>query len=265
MHYVKTKRNKTDICSICKTVAPLTWDHVPPKGSIELAPMEMETVFQVFTGNQKDRKLRESQNGVKFRTICKACNDKLGQTYDPIINEFAVSVGRYVKSVLKFPAIIHHKTKPVALIRGILGHLLAAKAEFDEVVFDESVRKFVFDETVPIPDDIYVYYWLYPYSQVIIMRDFVMPARRGDFGEVGFFQTLKYFPIAYLVTDRKQYEKLFELTQYRNLGTYDEVDLLLQLDRTEHPHWPEIVDAGNILFGGQSVISSVSAKPRRIM
>ena len=196
MHYVKTKRNKIDTCNICKQVTHLSWDHVLPQGSIEVAPMEMETVFQIFAGDRKDRKLRKSQNGVKFRTICESCNERLGHKYDPIIKEFAFSVGRYLKAVLTFPKIIHHKTKPVALIRGILGHLLAAKAEYDKVVFDEKVRTFLFDETAVIPDEIHVYYWLYPYPQVIIMNDFVMPARRGDFGEVGLFHTLKYFPVA---------------------------------------------------------------------
>lgn len=263
MHYVKTKRNKVDICNICKNVTSLSWDHVPPKGSIELAPMEMETIFQVFTGKRKDRKLRESQNGVKFRTICKNCNEKIGQRYDPIIKEFAISVGQYLKSVLKFPPVIHHKTKPVALVRGILGHLLAAKVDYDQVVFDEKVRAFLLDETLAIPDGINVHYWLYPYTQIIIMRDFVMPARRGNFSEVGCFHTLKYFPVAYLVSDRKQYEGLLNLTQYRHMNTYDEAEIPIHLDRTEHPYWPEIVDKGNIIFGGQSILSSVSAAPRK--
>lgn len=262
MHYAKTKREKSGRCNICALEKNLSWDHVPPKGGIELTSMEMETLFQVFAGDRDNRKISESQNGVKFRSICKECNELLGHTYDPVINEFAISVGRYIKSGLSFPQTVSHKTRPVALMRGLLGHLLAAKADFEEVLFDVQVRDFFFDITAPIPEQIHIYYWLYPYSQIVIMRDFVMPAIRGNFDEMGFFHVLKYLPIAYLFSDKKSYEGLFELTQYRNLSLEDEIDIPIQLDRVEHQYWPEMVDEGNILVGGRSIRSSISASPR---
>lgn len=222
----------------------------------------METVLQVLAGDPNNKKLSESQNGVKFRSICSDCNSLLGHSYDPTINEFASSVGRYIKSGLQFPSIINHKTRPAVLMRGILGHLIAAKADFDEVVFDVQVRNFFFDTSKPIPEQIHIFYWLYPYSQIVIMRDIVMPAVRGNFDDMGFFHILKYFPMAFLITDKNNYENLFELTQYRNLSLTDEVEIPIQLDRVEHPYWPEIVDDGNILVGCSSVKSSVSARPR---
>ncbi|MGE0156174.1 MAG: hypothetical protein AB7T17_04015 [Geobacter sp.] len=262
MYYVKTKREKSGKCNLCTRDADLSWDHVPPKGGIELTPVEMETVFQVFSGDPKKRKLSESQNGVKFRSICQECNSLLGHTYDPIINEFAISVGRYINSGLQFPQVVSHKTRPAALMRGILGHLIAAKADFEEVLFDVQVRDFFFDTTLPIPEQIHIFYWLYPYSQIVVMRDFVMPAVRGNFNDMGFFQVLKYFPVAFLITDKKSYGGLLELTQYRNLSLTDEVEIPIQLDRIEHPYWPEMVDEGNILVGGKSLQSSISARPR---
>jgi hypothetical protein len=262
VYYVKTKREKIGKCNICTKQKTLSWDHVPPKGGIELTPVEMETVLQVLVENPEKQKLSESQNGVKYRTICKECNELLGRKYDPVINEFAISVGRYLKSVLHFPRRIHHKTRLAALMRGLLGHLLAAKAEFDEVIFDQKVREFFFDFRKPIPEEIHIFYWLYPYKQVVIMRDFAMPAVRGNFDDIGFFHTLKYFPIGYLVCDKPQYEGLFAITEYRNLSIDEEVEIPIQLDRTEHPYWPEIVDEGNALFGGQSLTSSIFARPR---
>lgn len=262
MHYVKVKREKFGKCNICASDKPLSWDHVPPKGSIELAHMEMETLLQVFTGDPKKRYLSESQNGVKYRSICRECNELLGHTYDPIIREFACSVGRYIRTNLQFPPVIHHRTRPTALMRGILGHLLASKADFDEVLTDVQIRSFFFDVRKTIPNEIHIYYWLYPYSQIVIIRDFVMPAVRGNFGEFGFFHVLKYFPIAYLISDKPKYENLFELSRYRHLPLEEEIDIPIQLDRIEHPYWPEIVDDGNFIAGGQSITSSISAKPR---
>ncbi|GAG98784.1 unnamed protein product, partial [marine sediment metagenome] len=179
--------------------------------------MEMENLLHVFTRTDETKKIRESQNGLKFRTICKECNEFLGQKYDPVVNEFALSVGRYLKSDFKFPEIIHHKTKPLRLIKGIIGHLIAAKAEYDDVVLDTQVRGFILDENSLVPDNIYIFYWLYPYDCTIILRDFGMPSVRGNFKSLGFFQTLKYFPIAYLVSDNPRYEGLLELTKYRSL------------------------------------------------
>lgn len=262
MHYAKTKREKSGNCNICMEEKPLSWDHVPPKGGIDLTAVEVETVFQVFAGDPAKRQLHESQNGVKYRTICKECNSLLGLKYDPVINDFSVSVGRYIKSNLKFPHLINHPTRPSALMRGILGHLVAAKAEFEQVSFDLQVREYFFDETKPVPAGIYIYYWLYPYTNIVVMRDFCMPAVRGNYGDFGVFHTLKYFPVAYLVTDKPRYEGLLELTQYRNLALDEEVEIPIQLNRVEPPLWPEMIDKGNLLLAGQSIASSILARPR---
>jgi len=262
MYYVKTKREKVGQCNICSKVKPLSWDHVPPKGGIELTAMEMENLLYVFTRKKEVRKIRESQNGIKFRTICKECNEFLGVNYDTVVNEFAISVGRYLKTQIKLPEMLHHKTKPVRLMRGILGHLLAAKAEFDNVLFDQQVRRFIFDVNEEIPKKIHIFYWVYPYDCTIILRDFGMPSVRGNFKDIGFYQTLKSFPVAYLVSDKPRYENLLELTKYRSYGIDDEIEIPIQLNRVEHHYWPEIIDRGNLLFGGQSLTGSITALPK---
>ena len=263
MYYVKTKREKEGKCNLCTRVKPLSWDHVPPKGGVELTTMEMENLVYVLTRKKEVKKIRESQNGVKFRTICKECNEFIGVNYDTVVNDFALSVGRYLKSQLKFPEIVHHETKPVRLMRGILAHFLAGKSEFDDSLFDQKVRTFIFDETQIIPDDIHIFYWAYPYDSTIILRDFGMPAARGNFKEIGFYQTLKYFPIAYLVSNKPFYEGLLELTKYRRHGIDDAIKIPIQLNRVEHRYWPEMVDKGNMLFGGQALTGSITASPKR--
>lgn len=264
MYYAKNKRKeKVGLCNICRKEKALSWDHVPPKGGVELTPVEMETILQVLTGDKEKRKLKESQNGVKFRTICQDCNSILGKRYDPIINDFAISVGRYLKSTLTFPPVVHHRTKPARLIRGILGHLLAAKIDVDDVVFDREVREFLFNEDMPIPENIHIFYWLYPYDHTVITRDFVMPSVRGNYNNIAFFHTLKSFPIAYLISDVSGYSDLFELTIYRNVGIDEEVEIPIDLRRIEHPCWPDMADKGNFIIGGQSFVSSISALPRK--
>src|SRR6056297_3557589 len=89
LYITKCKREKVSQCNICKKVKALSWDHVPPKGGISLTSVEQETVFQRLTINGEKRKYTISQNGVKFRTICKECNEKIGSKYDPVLNDFA--------------------------------------------------------------------------------------------------------------------------------------------------------------------------------
>lgn len=264
MNYIKVKRNKVDICNICYKTENLSWDHVPPKGGIKMSPVEMETIFQKLVDPNKNN-ISISQNGLKYRTICKECNAMLGSRYDKVLNEFARSVGKYLTSVLRLPKIIYHKTKPVALMKGILGHLISSKIELDEVLFDKTIREILFDDKKAVPDDISIFYWIYPYYQTIVIRDFMMPSRRGSFNEFGFYQTLKYFPIAYLVSDKPKYEGLFELTKYRSLNIDDEMEIPIQLNRIEQANWPEIVDDKNLFFGGQGTANSIIAKPKTLI
>lgn len=264
MHYVKNMKAKVGPCNICINTRSLTWDHVPPKGSIKLSTVEMRVLYESLSGKNEELKIKESQNGLKFRTICRDCNEFLGHNYDPVINDFSMSVGRYLKSNLTFPSIVHHRTKPVKLMRGILGHLLSAKIEFDNSQLDEQVRDFIFDESATIPSDINIFYWIYPYDCTIILRDVAMPAVRGDFSNSGFFQIFKFFPIAYIITNLTSYEGLYELTTYRHLPIDEEADILLLLDRTEHYRWPEIVDKGNIVLAGQAAANAVFSVPKRL-
>lgn len=116
-----------------------------------------------------------------------------------------MDANKFLTSKLEFPDIISIETKPNRLIRAVLGHLLATKNEIDDFHFDEKVREIIFDVNKPIPADINVFYWIYPYKLTIIIRDILMPSVRGKYDDFGLFQIFKYYPIAYLVTDKKEY------------------------------------------------------------
>jgi hypothetical protein len=265
MHYAKSKRDKKSICNLCRVEKELSWDHVPPKGGIELTTIQMETIFSLLTGNKENRKFPESQNGMKYRTICSDCNSYLGTEFDPTINDFALSVGRYLQSTIELPDTINHKVMPQRLMKAILGHLIAAKVEIENTLFDQQAREYVLDIAAPLPKDINIFYWLYPHDCSITMRDFVMFTPRGTFQEPAIFQTLKYFPIAYLCNDKSEYAGLDNLSWYRNAGIDDEIEIPINLRRTEHPYWPEAPsdEENNIVAGGASAFNSVHAIPKR--
>lgn len=266
MHYLKFKRDeKEGVCNICRRKASLSWDHVPPKGGIQLTTVEIRNIFHMISNYSEKNKFTESQNGVKFRTICKSCNEQMGVKYDSVINQFAISVGRYLKTTLHLPPIIHHKTKPNAIIRGIIGHLLSAKIEFDNVRFDKDMPPIVIDEKYPIPDNVHIYYWIYPYSISINIRDVAISQFGGGSQSVTLLNMIKYFPVAYLVTDKKDFEGLEDLAKYKELSIDEEVEIPIRLNDIKHEFWPERKDEMTVLFGGNSLMNSTysTQKPKR--
>lgn len=264
MHYIKLKREKKSICNLCRQEKDLTWDHVPPKGGIKLQPVQIQTVLSYFGGEKDGTGKIESQNGVKYRTICKKCNDFMGEELDSTLNDFAISVGVYPKTKLIIPDVIGQRTKPQRLLKAILGHLVAAKVDIENTSFDKAARDYVLDLKAPLPHDINVFYWLYPFNKTIVIRDFAMFTPRGTFQDPAVFQTLKYYPVGYLCSTAKKYADLESLSQYGNCGLDDEITIPIRLNLVHEYHWPEAPsDAdSNVFFGGQSAMKGVHATPQ---
>lgn len=262
--YLKVKRDKIGQCNLCGNNGKLSWDHVPPKGGIELTPVEQHNIFNFLTGKKKEQKYILSQNGVKYRTLCSHCNnDILGAKYDPVLNSFALGVGSFLNTKLKLPSIIKFRTKPNMLVRSVLGHLIAAKAEIENTKMDEIYRSIVLNDSIVPPKDVKIYYWIYPYSEIVIMRDFAMPSVRGNFKEeIGFFSLLKYFPVAYLVSNVQSYEGLAELTKFCTSNINDDVEIPINLLNVQSEYWPEYGE-DSFLLGGQSLQSAIRAVPKK--
>jgi len=261
--YTEIKRKQIDRCNICGRKSILGWDHVPPQGGIDLSSVEIRSILQRIAPDKNRNKFLLSQNGLKYRTLCGDCNNKLGREYDPILNKFAREVGSFMKTAINLTTAVQFKTKPNVLIRAILGHMLAAKAHYDDVLTDEAFRSFLFDTCATLPKDIYVFYWVYPFQSIVVLRNVLMLAVRGQFDEVASFDILKYFPVGYLVTDKPKYEYLSELSAFRNLDTFADGEVPIDFHSIYEPDWPEKIDDGNVLLGGQSLASSVYAIPRK--
>ncbi len=239
----------------------LSWDHVPPKGGIEVTKIQIEPLYKQLA--DKKRNFTISQNGLKYRTICQDCNSLLGSNYDPVLNDFSINIGRHLGSKLHLPENINHLTSPAALLRGILGHLLATRVEDSETVFEEKMRTFLLNENESLSEDIHVFYWIFPYECTIVSRDFIMPAIRGNYKKFGYFNILKFFPIAYLITDLEKYENLNELTQFRNLKNNDTDEIAVNLKDIKNPRWPESITPENIVLLGEEGMKSIYAKPEK--
>lgn len=258
----KVKRQKFDNCNICLQTKELSWDHVPPKSGIKLSSVEISNIHKILTGHAESQK-EVSQNGVKYRTICKDCNSKLGSFYDSTLNSLNSTVALYLKSQLQLFPFTYVTTKPVRLIKALLGHLLSAKLTINNSVFDTKVRECLFDDNAVLPDDIHILYWIYPFDCTIIQRDFYMPAVRGDTSSFISCHVLKYFPLAFLISDREDYHGLPSITKYRSLSTDDEIELRINLLRVETLDWPERVDGTNFVAATEETLNGILATPRK--
>lgn len=259
-NYMKFNRDKFDTCNICLQKKELSWDHIPPKGGYELTEVEQWNIMQYMIEGTRP-KHTPSQNGVKYRTICQECNNTLlGANYDSALNTFAEEVGRYIKSSLYIPEVVRIKTKPIKIIKSVLGHLLAAKSDLSFSLQDDAFREFLLDSEMKVPNGYKVYYWVYPYNNVRVMQNFALAKVYGpEAGTHGIFSTLKYFPIAYLVTDKQTYEGLDELTQYCTNTDDIEVEIPIRMRGFKRENWPE-VDENIILLAGDDM--GVFARPR---
>lgn len=259
---IKIKREKVDKCNICIQTKELSWDHVPPKSGIKLSSVEISNIYKILTGQPEPRK-EIFQNGVQYRTICKDCNSKLGRNYDNTLNSLNLTVAQYLKSHLQLPPFTYVKTKPVKLIKALLGHLLSAKRTIDNSVFDKKVREYIFDDNAVLPDDIHIFYWIYPFDCTIIQRDFYMPAVRGDISGFISCHVLKYFPLAFLISDKEEYHGLPSITRYKDLSIDDEIELRINLLRVETLDWPEKIDGTNFIGATEETLNGILATPRK--
>jgi hypothetical protein len=110
-----------------------------------------------------------------------------------------------------------------------------------------------------------VFYFVYPYPDVVVIRDVVMPSRRGRFNNMSMFSILKYFPIAYVVTNASEYEGLQSLSFHCPQDLDQDVSIPIALGKPRARDWPEVVDDGNLVAGGgSSGQNSVTAIPKGV-
>lgn len=255
---------KDNICNICQQEKDLSVDHVPPKSCPPAKNVMISKLLYEMIGNRSFIP-RLSQSAVTYKTICCDCNNKLGDKYDWALGEFSRKVESFVESSLVLPDSFEIECYPNAIMRSVLGHLLAAKTQTDEVVIDTLIRPSIFNDSLPIHDDIHIFYWVYPYERISILRDFAMPAVRSNLQSVGFFNMIKFYPIAFLITHQlSKYEGLLSLHQFNQLPPGDKAKLQIDLRPIRRSTFPEeCVGMENSLMFGRTANDSVLALPRQ--
>ena len=198
--YVRKKRKINDRCNICGTISDLTWDHVPPKFCFNNAKTKFNSLFEI---NSDNTYTRVAQNGIKYRSICANCNNKLlGSIYDKeykklveLLYNLYITPGK----ISRYIDVQGIKINKVS--RAIVGHFLAARNEFVDTKVEKELREYFLNPDLKPPKGFKLLYYIYIYNTIMIIRD-VVPKKIGSIEyEIpdGFISCLNTFPISFIL------------------------------------------------------------------
>lgn len=221
--------------------------------------------------------MREYQNGIRFRSICADCNNRLLGQYDvaylDMVNKIEQLINRAASGrnhiILTDADTINVQIN--RLCKAICGHLLSAKDEYDnETSIDKRLRKYVLDPEA-IPDEKYhLFCWFYPYNTKIVLRDVVVIENHCNMtAPEGTISIMQSYPVAFLLTSQNEKDLgMIDLFKYATTDIDERVDLPFKWSSCFYPNtslirhyvWP--CNIGNDsysaagVFGGKSIDSS---------
>lgn len=254
---IKIRGPEIGYCNICERYEKLTEDHVPPNGSAKIGAVEIRTLSEYFS--RENTLFHISQKGLLIRSICATCNNKrLGEFYDPYLNEISHSVKKLVKARsdrrLIWPNKIRLTITPQRVARAIVGHLLAGSLSEDELntpikaPMPDGLRTYFLDESAAFPEQLEIYYWLYLSNVQKILKTFAVaiPGNRQPI----ISEILKFFPLAYwLVWDKPASIKINLPILTKKTITLDETDEIeIDFQNIPHTNWPENPDDNMIIL-----------------
>lgn len=252
-------------CNICLEVADLSEDHVPPQVALRHRDVELYAMREIMQDRRRNPQF--SQSGVRFRTICQPCNNRIIGDYDKELGLLTGRLADFCSSGIVLPAQYPYlpvRCRPRAVLQSVLGHLLAAKSWTDETsAIDTALRPCIAAPGGPLPKHLHIYYWLHPHSSISIVRDIGMPSVRNNWSSFSLFSVLKFYPVGFVLTEAPNYEGLPSFDDFHDYPLDAEAELNVTVDHIFSPHWPNnVTNDVNIIISSDSMKDAVMAFPR---
>jgi hypothetical protein len=222
----------------------LTVDHVPPKGITRGTAMEMRDLAGRLSAEGAARKFELSQDGVKFRSLCSTCNNvRLGSDADPELISLCNHTHALLQARLILPSSITVNVRPMRVLRSIVGHLLATESgRKPNGLFELALASFFLDTSTQLPRAVECFYWPYPFTDQVILRDVAL-TRLGHGRAPLLFKLLKFYPLSFMLTwerDEKAWDFLMpNLAIHRRLTNNDVTPVAINLRVVPPQRWPE--------------------------
>ena len=150
--------------------------------------------------------------------------------YDVHLKTFLNIVSSALSSQRTLPSPLMVKGKPTAIIKAIMGHILAAKTGNCNSDADEAARRYLFNEKAVLPENIRLFYWYYPHNGTIVSTDRI-DADLVNGGSIR-YSVLKYYPLAFLLMESgngMSDPNITEITKYNHNDEEEETDLPVYL------------------------------------
>lgn len=266
MAFLEIRGPKTGQCNICGKEGPLTEDHTPPKSCLRPTTVVLKYIGDHISLNKTDIRKKILQNGVRYRSLCAECNNhRLGIRYDPAMSSFTNQIVDYISTARYYPDTISINASPQKLMRSILGHLSAQGINrYQKGEITEPCRDYFLDETLPLPPDMKIYYWLYPYKTQILARDAAyldLPT-----GATANIWIMKFFPVAFAIvwdkSNKIDFSALHELSSWRDIPIDTVQSLQIRLRNPVHQFWPQVPSDKHVMLYGREAIFAVEHKPQ---
>lgn len=204
----KHSQLKQGYCLICGTHGKLSWDHVPPKGSVSVTKIEQVHLTEIMGINPISVKGIKSTNGSKFKTICSECNSKyLGQNDEEVARVYKHLTKSVSNHFTRLNNPFNYVTIPfnsISFCRAMIGHILSAttdeecKKEPVKSPYFTPLQKFVMGDNSAIDKTHDIYCWFYPHRHHLSAKMFAFK----NMGATCIISVLSFYPLAFSVTEK---------------------------------------------------------------
>lgn len=195
-------------CLICGSYGRLSWDHVPPQGSITITKVEQVHLTEVMGVDPVPVKGVKSPNGSKFKTICKACNSNhLGANDQEVARVYKELTALVTHHFAYASNHLNYVTIPfdaVRFCRAMIGHVLSATSvnECKRVPVDTPyftpLQKFVMGDDAALENTHDLYCWFFPHRHHLSAKMFACLNE----GNLCTISVLSFFPLAFSITEK---------------------------------------------------------------
>ena len=239
------KAKKEGFCSLCSKYEALTYEHVPPQAAYNKTRfIEYRLCDEVYkTGN----KGRIKQGGIGEHTLCEQCNNDTGSWYGGEYVSWARSCQDIINSWQQLGQtqgrVTLHQVYPLRFLKQVVTCFFSLVGGPGEAAFatnNPDLVRFVQDSNKQALPTWHFFLDLYPFSKEkrTLLRRYPIAAkmnvvRDGKSNirpvEAHVFHEITHPPFALTMTDDAKFFGATDITQFKQYGYGDCVDLELEL------------------------------------
>lgn len=248
--YISSVKGTHGSCALCGHYEKLTDDHVPPEGVGNFDRWRGLSYMTKMSGNDQEIGSRRFPSGIRFKTICADCNNRLGGREDKALIDCYESVRKIVESPLLLSPLMQIPAKPNLIIRSLFAHIAAANDDGQPSRFDDEARAIFNNKKSLRLSSWNLFYWVHLGKDLFLARS-LFHTTWSPVVEVHEMFILKMYPLAFLFIKKPTFFGLPNLMKF--IQSRDEEDAEIPLFpyvSENHPVWPAYTsDNSAIMFG----------------